>query len=887
MGFFDFEIEQSRVSVNKGLRGLQASTLHRHGCNMCPLNGLAGIESPNMEADGTNTPDIYMLGPQPSKGDDKKNRHFVGKHAEILRAEIPAKWLKRMRWNHIVRNRPPEDRPASAVEIECCKPSIIKDIERTKPRAIFGFGPAVLEWVLAETHIQNWSGRMVPVKIGNHACWYFPMVHPEAVAETLKWDGFQSDMLFMFKLHFAWALEQMEKLPEPIIHTRADAVANVEWVTGKKKGDLDKVLNHLDHASKEKVVGFDYETSHLRPFILGAKILTAAVSTKKLTLAFAIDHKDAGWNEDDKRQLTRALKRFMYDAKCRKVSHQLGFELEWSIYFYGMDSAFSRWEDSYAQAYLLDERPRTHSLDVLCLQYYGLPIKTLFSALNKKAMEHEPLETILEYNGVDAKYHRWLYHDQMKRLRASGLLHVYTLHKRRTRASVLTTRRGVPVNGKVVEAFYKEHKQRADKIAARILGMDCVLKFQDRFQTKFEVSNNNHIVKVLKDVLGIKLEKTKGKKRKTRPVEGEENLATGAEFMNGLKNKFATSVIKWRKIDKLMGTYIIPVRKKDTITIDGEGHNARKRVHATQMFPDGLLHPIIATAKVRTWRTSSEDPNIQNWPKRGPNKYIRNQIEVDEDHLIVAIDYASIQARNVAMESEDRGLMKSFWERYDIHIDWLDKLLRIVPKWQPVKSIGTDLTPEKWRKEARGVVKNAFVFPAFFGSQAKSLARDLGIDLSKAEALREEFFDFFPDVHDWHKECEKDYFEKGYIQGLNGFKRRAPISLNQLINAPIQADEAVIVCGAWSRCVEYAHKVDNEDFIPNWMIHDDLTFVWKKKDLERNLEQVVPLMVKREFEWINVPIEIEVSASRKWAELEDLYMFSNNKDGGYREVKKI
>lgn len=878
MGFFEDE-EKPRFETT--LKGLSVDMLHRQGCSVCPLNTQTDVRNPHMEPSGTDTPDVYMLGDFPTALDDRKDRHFAGYLGDILRLRIPSKWDSRMRWNNVVRTRTPSEREPSKIEMECCRPSIVKDIERTKPKAIFGFGDLALDWVIRENRVDAWAGRRMPVQIGKHKCWFFPMLHPKKIAETRRFEPrdstqFGSDLEHKFAFDMRNALRMVDRLPEPRIHTREDAVKDIEIVTGRNKGDLDKVLTLIDACYGEEVVGLDYECNTLRPFTRGAKILSAALSTRDRTMAFAFRHRSTGWTEKQLVTLDKEWRRFLINSECRKVSHHLGFEGEWSVYFYGAKVLSNdAWECSMSQAYLLDERPNTHSLDVLCLQYYGLPIKDLF-VLNKKDMESEKLETILLYNGVDARYHRGLFLKQRKALERQKLLDAYAHHIGRVKATVLTTRKGVPVNPDVVEENFDAYEERAARIEKEIAAMDIAKAFKRMKGRELRPSNNHDVVEALRKIAGVTLEKTVNKKRKQEPKAGEVNYSTTEENMKKTNHPFAKAIIRWRKVNKLMGTYVIPVRKKDTV-IEG-------KVHKTQLFPDGKLHPIVSTTKARTWRTTSEDPNIQNWPKRGPSKVIRKQITVDDDHVIVAIDYAGIQARNVAMESRDKGLIKHYWDRYDIHTDWLDRLLRRVPNWKPVQNVGKDLDAKALRKEQRSVVKNKFVFPSFFGAVGKSIAGQgyLGIDEKHAMGLSEEFFSEFPDVRGWHEDLKEFYATNGYVTGLSGFKRRAPIAINQLINAPIQADESIIVCGAWYRLC----ATGDERLVPNWMIHDDLSFIWRKKELDKMLEMVVPIMLHQEHDWEKtVPMEIEVSIGQNWCDLKEIAKFETLKTGGYHQVE--
>jgi uracil-DNA glycosylase family 4 len=838
MGFFDIE-EQAK---SPELKGHSLAFLHKHQCAVCPLNHQTDLMHPHMEPTGSKRPLVYILGEAPGKNEDKKGVQFIGRSGRLIRDLIPDDWLRDIRWNNCVRTRPPDNRTPTTLEIECCRPSVEGDIERTKPAAIFGFGAVPLAWATGESGITKWAGRRLPIKVGSHSCWFYPMVHPSYVMrEVNKTDKDKRDWDLAFKLHLRRAFKEVDKgLPPAKVYSAEDATSNIHLAM-----TVDDVLKGIKRMHGEKVVGFDYETSRLRPYEKGAKILTIGMAGEDYAFAFPVRHRQAKWTDRELATIEAAVEGFLLDAPCKKVSHRLAFEGEWSAVSFGRDTLIhGRWEDTESQAFILDERPDCHSLDFLCLQYFGLRIKAL-SKVDLKALDNFSLPVVLRYNGMDAKFHRLLHLAQMPRIRDEGLLEYYRHHVPRVIASVLTQVKGVPLDQAQVEKFAKKYERSLEDIEDEIADLDLVREYKRRFGETFEPSNNNHVKKALTKLAKLDLEKVDEK------------------VLSKVKHPLARLVLRWRKDAKLLSTYIKPVQP-------GSKH----------VYPDGLLHPIINTTRTRTSRTSSEDPNIQNWPKRGPNKIIRKQIRsVRDDVVVVAFDFAGIQARNVAMESKDKGLVKHYWAHYDIHTDWLERLNRIVPGWASKE----EMRDKEQHKEVRNTVKNKFVFPSFFGAQPKSIASDLKIEEGDAEELQAEFFDEFPDVKGWHERLIKFYYRNGYVTGLSQFKRRAPVERNQMINSPIQADEAIIVCNAWGRLA----ALENPVYTPNLMVHDDLTFFWKRKNVERYSEVVIGEMLAIEYDWINVPLGVEMSIGDNWADLKAEGEFESAPGKkGWWEIKK-
>jgi DNA polymerase-1 len=276
---------------------------------------------------------------------------------------------------------------------------------------------------------------------------------------------------------------------------------------------------------------------------------------------------------------------------------------------------------------------------------------------------------------------------------------------------------------------------------------------------------------------------------------------------------------------------------------------------------------------VRTSRTSAEDPNVQNWPKYGDGKQLRKQVVARKGHTLVAVDYSGIQARNVAMESGDATLVQSYFDHYDIHTDWMKRIKAYWPRFG-------DIDDPKKKSELRHKAKNKLVFPLFFGSQATSVARDLGMDASIGYRLYDDFWNMFPDVRKWHKRLHRFYRQNGYVAGHSRFRRYGPINENMQINSPIQADEAFIVLSAMIRLA--AHE--DENMQPIMEIHDDLTFEIETTKLDDYIPAIIEEMLQIEHDWINVPLGLEVSTGTNWLDMKEIGKFEATREKGWYEL---
>lgn len=817
---------------------------YRSECAACPLKGEYGSD---MKAVGSNTPHVYILGEAPGQEEVRQRRPFVGPAGEQLRKYIPQEWLPHLRWNNCVRTRPPENRDPTAIELACCRQSVEKDIEATKPKAIFGFGAVALHWAIRRSGITAWSGRHLPIKVGNHTCWFFPIIHPSYVLHRkpekdlpsyLYENRFRSDIDHIFSRHVRRAFSMVDHLPHPLVHTVDHAFKDVDFDMRCNDDALERIRRFVSSLYDDEPVGLDLETNALRPYNKSSKILTVAMSGARGTLAWPMRHRQAKWSKTHLAELDTILRDFLIHAPCRKVAHNAPFEQEWFAVMYGVDClrAAGSWGCSMGQAFILDSRI-AHlsgggplSLAFLTHQHFGLDIKTL-SNLDVTNLDEEDLDNVLRYNCPDSVYARLLHIKQDKLLREQGLEDVYEEHLRRITTTTLTGVKGIPVDLSVTDKLMTKYERQKEAAWKELNQVSIVKHFTDAKNRAFNPLATAD-VKACLARLPDKLVKP------ARDMEGELS-SVDEEALKKIKHPFSAKVLKYKKILKVIGTYIKPYRD--------------------HVFEDGLVHPQTKVASTRTWRTSAADFNYQNQPKRDEGRRdVRAQVRKD-GYKVVSFDYAQIQARNIAMESLDEALVKSFKERYDIHSDWVERIARVHPAWvkEGVKALAHD---KAVFKKYRSSVKQEFVFSSFFGAKSKTIGFYLKCDERIARKLHEDLWQMFPGIPIWHRSLERMYMKRGYVTGHSRFRRHGPMSHNELINAPIQADEAMIVLDAMTRLSEMGWV-----YQANMEIHDDLSFLWPAAKVEERIPQVLNVMLKVPYPWANVvPIGVEVSVGDDW-----------------------
>lgn len=588
MGFFEFSVKekQDRNALPKEL-------LHQKRCSICPLNHVHN-KHPKLLPTGSKEPLILILGEANGAQEDLKGEQFIGPSGDLLRPLIPEKFVPWVRWDNTVRCRPPNNRPPTDIEITCCEKFREEDVALTKPFAVFGFGNTPMQAVAGQTGITKWRGRYLPVKIGDHTCWYFPFLHPAGLLRqrrqspngTLE----ESNDEFATKLDLARAFKLVETLPDPVVLTEQDAKDGVTYATGMNNGDLNHVLSGLAYLSTQPYAGFDYETQNLRPYEKDSRILTIGVSDGHASFAFAFDHPQAGWSSTDLELIRQAFVAFLV-SPCHKIVHNSAFEAEWTAFFFGRDKLrLGYWEDTIVQAFVLDERPNCFSLEFLSIQYFGLNLKQISANLDKKALQNERLEDVLTYNAMDAKFHYLLYFEQYKRIAADKLQHVYDMQMRRIPTIVLTQMKGIAVDFEVNEKLGKKFLAKVDVAVAEIHVQPEFSLFHEKMGYDFNPGSSKDVGILLKDIIKTKV----GQKSSGR-------FSTDEDVLNQVRQPIAKLILDYRKATKANSTYVAPYDQGNSKTI---------------IHDDGLVHTILNSIFTSTGRLSSDSPNLQNVSRR-------------------------------------------------------------------------------------------------------------------------------------------------------------------------------------------------------------------------------------------------------------------------------
>lgn len=856
MGFF-FNGAKTEALTKKatkpkvaGKRGdIPIASLRALGCSVCPRNDDPTPQSPKMRPSGTKSPTVYLLGASPSSEDDRDDNHWLDKAGRVIYDKFGKRFMEQhVRSNYITQCFGDQD----VTSIECCRNRIVADIEETKPFMIVGIGDAPLAWATGITgQPMSHRGTRMVVKIGNHVCWYFPILYPNFVH---KKSYNKSEYEFALE-HDVVAIKAAVDAGIAPVYYGGPYDTGIELITGTEPNDMQRLEQALHELAKEPKSSVDIETNGLRPFMMkDPHIWTAAVGTFNRTVAFAVDHPE-GWGTEARRSRVRSLLNEYLLYSGRKAAHNLAMEMEWFAYFFGIDVLRrTEWDDTMAIAHTLDERSGTKSLDYQTRITFGFSIKSLSNLDVTRLLEY-PIKQVLKYNGMDTKWTDKLRDTRMPAIKADPkYLREYERKVRLASTLVATEVKGMPVDMKYALAQQEQLETSAKSLEGKILRTREVRDYQSRFGS-FSPTNSDHVLKLMKEI--CQRDEVRVEDKRSNAVR----WTTDEEALSKIPAKevpSAAMILEHRGVSKLLSTYVIPITTGKIVC------------------PDGSVRSKYSSMTAVTGRLAAEDPNIQNWPKR-KFREIRGIIAAKRNQIMMALDYGQIEFRVVGMASEDPNLVRACWTGYDVHKFWAQRMVDLYPSIKDyiVETFHVDWD-EKGLKTLRQEAKNGWVFPQLFGSSVRSCAEQLHLPDYVAEDLAAEFWDEFDGVKKWQERLLKSYEKNLYVETLGGRRRRGCMTKNEIINMPIQGTAGDIVLEAMCAISERSYLEENPEIHPNLNVHDDLSFFMDEQNAQTNMDLLATEMCKHRFDYINVPLVVEASVGKQWHSLQEVKVYRSD-----------
>lgn len=243
---------------------------------------------------------------------------------------------------------------------------------------------------------------------------------------------------------------------------------------------------------------------------------------------------------------------------------------------------------------------------------------------------------------------------------------------------------------------------------------------------------------------------------------------------------FVRRFIDFKKAQKLLSTYIDGFYKYIRPAND---NTDEEKIYPSYNF------------RTNTYRSNSQDPNGQNFPKRGnfAAGFLR-LIKASAGKVLIACDMSQVELRLTAWSAMEREMLRIYNTGGDIHEATAATVMRMtIEEFRALPNAERKL--QRFRAKA---VNFGFIYGAQWKTFQTYAKTNYGVDYTdkQAEEVRELFFAKYQ-LLPWHTRVEDYVREHGCVKTLHGGTRHLPAvwsddwkiatgAVRQAINAPIQ-----------------------------------------------------------------------------------------------------
>jgi uracil-DNA glycosylase family 4 len=852
----EFEKKKKKSSGTKTKKAPQV-----YDCSTCGLS--EKCKSHNIKRYGKGKAGILIIDEQPGRSDDKYNVPLVGAPGIFLKRQLKSFFDIDLDEDCVRttvvkcypgRDKKGKDKKATAKQILCCREKLLQDIAEVQPKLIICCGTKAIQAVanpagLSAFAVSNVHGLSFPVH--EHKCWAGSTFRPSFfVRNRIDPGGKCDDAVFTNDL--ADILGGLDApLPQPLKEESNLLITDVE-----------QAVELLDHfATTTKPTSFDFEANTYNAF--SEETITYTVSiTDEVDSAICIpihfiENGKPVWTDEELDRVIGALKRYLAGTSPKVVQNYYMEEM-WSRKVFGTPMA-NFIHDTMVTAHVLNCNRKTTGLG---FQVYSLTGHDYKKKVNVANLQEESLNEVASYNNFDSRYTFMSYLDQKVRLAMDSDLQYFNDFFMRCLPVLANLKyRGVRLDTDIMDEMYDTYTAEKEELLTGVRKFHGVVTFESREDKKgntrtFNIDSGHHVREVLYDI--CKLPKEKKTPTELGCTDAEALFLTKQKANDAEITTFIDAILRFRKCCSL---------------------TERVQNYRNLMDEDGILHPNYNLHTAATYRSSANDPNSQNVFNHDKElKKFRKCIVPRKGHIIIEGDYGGLEVCVIGMASNDPVLAEQIINRrkwnlanpnaaaegrlnpHDSHRRWSAKLFQ--------KSF-EDIT-----KTERYNGKNGFVFPSFYGSQPRAMARYegfRGIGEKHIQKVYDEFWEEYAIVREWQRGQIEFYNQNGGYLGPMGCKRPGPLSYFQLFNNIIQGAGFHLLLDALQRIDDemIARGLDSYAFLE---VHDSIDFDMNPDEQTEVIQLSTEIMESKRFDWQrNIPLEVEWEIGRNnWYELEAL-----------------
>lgn len=714
------------------------------------------------------------------------------------------------------------------------------------------FGEGALKFLysgrVSKLGIATYRGTIIPDK--KYTAYVCPLLDPVEVDLA-----FNQNLPSVFARDLERVLDHLE-IQAPVYNDPIDSVAVCL--------DYEPLIARLETILSTKcLIAYDYETTGIKPFNPGNKIVSIGIATG-ISSAFAFPFQYIWWTEEQYKQIEKLWNKILVDPNILKVAHNAGFEGLWDQVILDTERNGLIW-DTMLTAHQLDSRANVVGLKHQAFINFGVEdynseAKEYISSEGEfNRMMEMPVTPLCLYDATDALLTYRLYRKQRREVAIRDLSKANDFFLEASETFLDTQLNGIKIDIEYFKKIDQDLDLKLIEIDAKINSDVAVSDFKEFIGHDINFASVKDLRSLFFDMLKI------GSIKQTK----NGSPSVDAETLGKLDHPIAKLIVEQRKLLKLKNTYVGQLTREDN---------------------DGYIHPFLHLHRCTSYRSSSSSPNFQNMPNHDlvAKKMIRGGLYPHPGEHIVELDYSAAEVKTAACVTGDSSLIEYVLdETTDMHRDQAANI------WI--------CTQDMISKPMRQTAKNELVFPqiykAWFGTCANMLwTSSQKLKLADGSTVLEHlknkgittsvqfknhiknvcgaFWKRFPELQKWQDRMIAEYQNKGFLSTATGFQCSSVLTDNMICNYPIQGPS--FHCLVWSmikldkKLKEgiYKTKITSQ-------IHDSLVLSIPPEELSTVLPMAKKIMtddMKAANPWVTVPFAVDFEIApvdRPWSEKRD------------------
>jgi len=745
---------------------------------------------------------------------------------------------------------------------KCCRPYLVDAIRKHKPKVVIPLGVEASKQVFGRA-VKITKVRGMPTRTEEFGrTVVLPMLNPVMVSIYPQHTSvFRADCSTLGRL--------------------ADNDYNIQDSASSAMGEYEFIddLQFLIDKRPDRIA-YDTENTGLRWFAPDAKILTMQFSVEPgKAYMLPWDHPDRPQSARAKSRLRRQLAKLLCNPDTIVVGQNAKYD---AVYTYAQTGIrYPVGGDTLLLATLLDENSYTKNLDDLVKRY--VPDMAGYadefnSSVDKSRMIDLPLDAkFLAYGCGDAdatiRLEEVLY--GMVKADRKLLTHYEKVTLPGLNAFASVELRGLNIDENEVASFEAFMEQRVGEMKASLLRQVPKAIKRKHVEKGLEFSRPDFLRDILfyhEDGFCLKpkvFTKTTAKLDGNRRVPSTSTKDHLPYFYDSCP--FTYELAEYIKSDRILGTNVKGFKKKYIV--------------------EGMVRPVYNLHVAVTGRTSSEDPNGQNFPKRGPiASAYRKLFVAPPGYFVLEADLSQAELRIAGDMANDPTMIGIYRNKGDIHT--ATALIVMGVTMEKFKELD-----KKAQKDARTKAK-AVNFGFLYGMGWRKFIAyaktQYGVEFSEKEAqrIRVAFFETYRQLPRWHAMMREFARKHKFVRSYSGRVRHLPMidsqdegvqseAERQAINSPVQefgSSLGVMACGRM-----------NEEVDPRYLslvgfVHDAIYAYVPMQYLEWGAKTLRWYMESNPLkEWFNremkIPIVADVGFGVNLSEIFEMGEFDIGQDG--------